>query len=120
MVEEDLPLVLTALQSRLGINGGRARYSEISLADIVTSVSRRNPNLSVRGDTFRVAVGYDLNYAYLDFSRQAIFDPKLTPALIPDNPTDRIILSRKGTYPFMILSMHPNYLTATGVLNTVQ
>lgn len=110
---EELPLALSALHDKFGLQRGRARFSIISMADVIKNVSRRNPGLTPKESHYLDALSVELGHAYIGTGQKAIFDAYQTPNIYPDiSASIRTYLFERKLYPFAVTAINPNYLAA--------
>lgn len=116
--KDEMPLVLSALDTTLHISRGRVRFSIISVADALDNVTRRNPGLTPMSQTYQSALSVELTHAYVGLTRAEIFDASITPPTYPEiSATLRGQLYNSLAYPFGILSIDSRYLAALNLLN---
>lgn len=114
MVEDEFPLVLSVFNNQQAISRERARYSIVSVADVLKNLSKNNPDIPVQSDLFRQGSAAELTSYYLALSRLQIRDPKQTPLIYPVTPQARALLSQ-GDYSLRLMSINPNYKLAIGL-----
>lgn len=114
IVEEEFSLVISAFNTKQGISTGRARFSIISIADVLKTLAQNNPDISPEKDLFRQGSATELSSAYLALSRLGIGDAKQTPSAYPVTPRVRELLLQGG-YPLRLMSINPNYIKAIGL-----